>query len=264
MTDLQEILGSGDLEAAIADGIAAVKAKPTDAESRYRLFALMAFGGDLHRARKQLEALGLGDEQMERAKAAYINLLAAEQERRAVFHHGAEPLLPPDPPRHLQLRLQAASAEAPAAARLLEEAIGEQPDVQGTVNGEALTALRDLDDLLASVLEVFAGGRYIWLPFERISKLEIKPPGHLLDLLWLPAELTDVQSAVSQVHLPVLYEGSAAAEDPRATTGSITEWFDQDDEVLRGRGQRLLAWADGDGEVHETPVLELRSLDLDG
>ncbi len=90
MTDLQEILGSGDLEAAIADGIAAVKAKPTDAESRYRLFALMAFGGDLHRARKQLEALGLGDEQMERAKAAYINLLAAEQERRAVFHHGAD------------------------------------------------------------------------------------------------------------------------------------------------------------------------------
>ena len=61
MGDLHEALRSGELAEAIAEAVSEVKANPTDAESRYRLFALLAFSGDLHRARKQLEALGLGD-----------------------------------------------------------------------------------------------------------------------------------------------------------------------------------------------------------
>lgn len=179
MADLHEVLREGKLDEAIAQAISEVKAKPTDAESRYRLFALLAFFGDLHRARKQLEALGMGDDRMMRAKAVYINLLASEQERRAVFHHGAEPLLPPDPPAHLQLRLAAlrdlADGRADDAAVKLDEAVENLPDRPGTLDGEEMIAWRDLDDLLGSVLEVYAGGRYMWLPLERIDSLEIQP-----------------------------------------------------------------------------------------
>ncbi len=267
MGDVRAALTEGNLEEAIAEAVSLVKANPTDAESRYRLFALLAFSGDLHRARKQLEALGMGDEQMERAKAVYINLLAAEQERRAVFHHGETPLLPPDPPEHLTLRLAALAdlraGNAEAAAEKLDDAIEVLPDCNGTLNGEPLTAWRDLDDLLGSVLEVFAGGRYMWLPLERIVSLEIKPPSHLLDLLWLPVDLVDVHGASTSVHVPVLYEGSHAGEDPRTATGTVTEWVDAGAEILRGRGQRLLARADADGEAHELPLLELRSVVID-
>ncbi|TFG87148.1 MAG: avirulence locus temperature-dependent protein secretion protein [Gemmatimonadales bacterium] len=265
MGDLREALQRGMLTEAVAEAITAVKANPTDAESRYRLFALLAFSGDLHRARKQLEALGMGDEQMERAKAVYINLLAAELERRAVFHHGTPPLMPPDPPSHLTLRL-AALADISAgrfedAAAKLELAVEDLPAQNGTINGQAFAGWRDLDDLLGSVLEVFAGGRYMWLPLERIQSLEIKPPSHLLDLLWLPVDLIDVHGASTAVHVPVLYIGSNEGQDPRTATGGITEWYDQGCGILRGRGQRLLGWAGSDGELQELPLLELRTVE---
>jgi type VI secretion system protein ImpE len=267
VSDLKTVLDSGDLEPAIAKAIAEVKAKPTDAESRYRLFALVAFSGDLHRARRQLKALGIGDEQLERAKAVYINLLAAEQERRAVCHHGAEPLLPPNAPEHLQLRLQALKVtdgqtpESRAAA--IEKAIGTQPELSGHLNGQPFSALRDLDDVLGSVLEIFAGGRHVLLPFERIRKLEIEAPGHILDLLWIPARLTDIQGVESSVHIPALYEGSPEAKDPRCTTGAITDWFDQGADVLRGHGQRVLAWQDLEGQIQEMPILAVRNLSFE-
>lgn len=268
MVDLHEVLREGKLDEAIAQAISGVKANPTDAESRYRLFALLAFSGDLHRARKQLEALGMGDEQMMRAKAVYINLLASEQERKAVFHHGAEPLLPPDPPAHLQLRLAAlrdlADGRTDDAAGKLDEAVENIPECRGTLNDEELTAWRDLDDLLGSVLEVFAGGRYMWLPLERIVTLEIHPPSHLLDLLWLPVDLVDVHGASTSVHVPVLYEGSGDSDDPRAATGAITDWEDAGAGILRGRGQRLLAWAGPDGQAQELPLLQLRKLNQTG
>ena len=204
---------------------------------------------------------------MERAKAVYINLLASEQERRAVFRHGAQPLLPPDPPAHLTLRLAAladlTAGRADEAAQKLEAAVADLPPARGTINGQSLTAWRDLDDLLGSVLEVFAGGRYMWLPLERIRSLSIDPPSHLLDLLWLPVDLVDVHGASTSVHVPVLYDGSSEGEDPRTSTGAITEWADQGAEILRGRGQRLLAFAGGDGDVRELPLLELRSVELE-
>ena len=107
---LQDYLDGGELAEAISVGSAAVKADPTNADLRYQLFAALCFAGDLHRARKQLGALDVGDPNLSRVQGIFINLLASEQERLAVFHHGTEPLLPPDPPVHLQLRLQALAA----------------------------------------------------------------------------------------------------------------------------------------------------------
>ncbi|MFO7607676.1 MAG: type VI secretion system accessory protein TagJ [Candidatus Krumholzibacteriia bacterium] len=265
--DLQAQLDGGDLAGAVAACVAAVKARPGDADSRYRLFAVLCFAGDLHRARKQLTALDVGDPELTRVQAIYINLLASEQERRAVYRHGAEPLLPPDPPEHLVRRLAALAAaqrgEAGAAGELVAEAIGLQPELAGSVNGQALGSLRDLDDQLGSLLEVFAGGRYLWLPLERIARLEVEPPRHLLDLLWLPARLTDPGGATANVHLPVLYEGSGDGDgDPRCATGRVTEWYAVGGGLERGRGQRLLGWSSPAGEVAELPILELRSLEL--
>jgi len=263
---LQDYLDGGELAEAISAGIAAVKAAPTDADLRYQLFAVFCFAGDLHRARKQLGALDVGDPELAQVQGVYINLLASEQERQAVFHHGAEPLLPPEPPAHLRLRLQALAAgrdgDHARADELLAAAVAEQPELSGKINGDSLAAVRDMDDLLGSQLEVFAGGRYLWLPFERIAELKMEAPRHLLDLLWLPARILDQQGATSSVHIPVLYEGSAAGDDPRAATGRLTEWYCPGGEYVRGRGQRLVGWADETANVTELPLLDVRSLEL--
>ncbi len=265
--DLQAQLDDGDLDAAVASCIAAVKARPGDANSRYRLFAVLCFTGDLHRARKHLAALDVGDPELGRALPVYINLLASEQERRAVYRHGVEPMLPPDPPEHLVLRRDALAAagrgEHDRSAALVEQAVAAQPELTGTLNGAAVNAVRDLDDQLGSLLEVFAGGRYLWLPLERFASLETEPPRNLLDLMWLPARLTDHGGASSTVHLPVLYEGSwEAGDDPRCATGRTTEWYDAGGGLARGRGQRVLAWSAPDGDANELPLLELRTLEL--
>lgn len=263
---LQAHLDSGHLAEAISDGVAAVKAKPGDADLRYQLFSVLCFAGEWHRARKQLAALDVGEPELARVQAIYINLLASEQERLAVFRHGALPLLPAEPPAHLCRRLDAVAAagqgEHGRAAALVAESIALQPELAGRLNGAPLASLRDLDDQLGSLLEVFAGGRYLWLPLERIGTLEVSAPRHLLDLLWLPARLTDQGGATSSIHLPVLYESSCQGGDPRCATGRLTEWYGSGGDVLRGRGQRLLRWSSPAGEVTDLPILELRSLEL--
>ena len=108
------------------------------------------------------------------------------------------------------------------AAGEIAEAISAQsgvlrarPALEGKVDGEAFTDLFDSDELLGPVLEVFAGGHYLWLPLERVRTLQIRPPKHQLELLWLPAELEDAAGDTATVHLPALYHGSIAANDAR-------------------------------------------------
>ncbi len=266
---VQELLLGGRLAEAIAAQTAAVKARPLDADGRYLLFALLGFAGEWDRAAKQLDALGRQDPKLEAGARIYRNLLASEEERRAVLTKGARPLLPPEAAPHVTARLEAAAAvaagDAAAAAARIEAAIECQPELRGRCNGQAFTAVRDLDDLLGSVLEVYAGGRYLWLPLEQVRRLEIAPPQHLLDLLWLPAHLEDARGTGAAVHLPALYAGSAASADEAVRLGRMTEWLDGGGGILRGRGQRVLAHQTaGDGAMQETAVLALRLLEIDG
>jgi type VI secretion system protein ImpE len=111
------------------------------------------------------------------------------------------------------------------------------------------------------VLEVFAGGHYLWLPLERVRTLEVRAPKHQLELLWLPAELEDVSGDTATVHLPALYHGSAGADDARLRAGALTEWREQEGLVVRGLGQKVLLARHG-GEEREVALRELRTLEI--
>ena len=102
------------------------------------------------------------------------------------------------------------------------------------------------------------------MPWEHLRRLELDAPQHLLDLLWAPARLEDVRGATAHVHVPVLYYDSAGADEDALRLGRLTDWEDLGGELYRGRGQRLLAWADSDGAIQELAVLSLRSLELAG
>jgi type VI secretion system protein ImpE len=261
-----ELYQSGDLAGAIAAQIAVVKARPGDTDARSLLFALLAFAGDWERAGTHLRALQAADQELQRAALFYRGLLTAEVHRQGVFEGEAVPVLPPAAPAHLEHRLAALQAwrggDAGAAATHLEAALDSQPELEGTVNGEAFAGWRDLDDLLGSVCEVFAGGRYLWLPWERIRSLDVAVPERLPDLLWTPARLLDRDGEEMSVHLPALYAGSHTWSDPELQLGRRTDWSGGAD-LQRGQGLRLLAWADETGEVRELPLLDLRTLELD-
>ena len=262
---VQELVRTGRLADAVAAQTQEVKAQPGDRDRRFQLFVLLAFAGELERAELQLEALAHQDSRLELGSATYRHLLASELERRKVHGEGRRPVLPPDPPREVGLRLEAVACRSrgdrAGAERALEQAVEAGGLVHGKLNGEAFEGLRDYDDFLGPVLEVYAGGRCLWLPLERIRKLEVPEPRTQLDLLWAPAELHDASGEHASVHLPVLYEGSFAHASELVRLGRSTEWIDC--EVgFRGAGQKILLSAQGEAE-RETALLGVRTLEIE-
>jgi type VI secretion system protein ImpE len=263
----QELFQAGRLADAVQAMTAEVKANPADVERRYRLFAFVCFAGDLERADRQLDALGAQDPQLEMSGRVYRNLLASEMRRRMAFEANDDPMLPPDPPEHAVRRKEALAAvrakDAAGASRLLDEAAAASPDLSGTADGRRFTSIRDADDLLASVLEVYAGGRYLWLPFERIRSLTLSAPRHVLDLLWASASLEDVDGTQASVHVPALYPGSWTSGVDAIRMGRATDWTAASG-VQRGAGQRIFdaSFAPGAPDDGEIPILSLRTLEL--
>jgi type VI secretion system protein ImpE len=260
-----ELWRGGDLSGAIAAQTAQVKAAPTDAEARSLLFAMVAHTGDWDRAASHLRVMAAADQEYERSVQFQRALLTAEIHRQGVFAGEAAPVLPDDAPEHVEQRWAALEAwragDFETASRCLEAAIAAQPELSGSVDGQAFTAWRDLDDRLGSVCEVFAGGRYLWLPWERIRTLELAEPARLPDLIWMPARITQSDGDELAAHLPARYVGCDSWSDPELQLGRRTDWAGEPG-LQMGQGQRLLAWADGDGDVQELPVLALRSLTM--
>jgi type VI secretion system protein ImpE len=257
----------GRLDDAIEAQTAEVKSNPTDSERRYFLFALLCFTGDLERAARQLDAVGIQDEKLQAGALIYRNLLASEAERRRVYSGATDPLLPGNPPESLTLRVEAIQAAGLSdwewAGRTLHRAAEKVSLVSGTCDGEKFDRLEDTDEFLGPVFEIFAGGRFLLMPFERIRTLEISEPKHVLDLLWVPAHLEDTEGNVADVHLPVLYQGSNEDERDSIRLGRETEWFDSGAGV-RGRGQKVLSLMTGGegGQEDDRALLSVRSLEL--
>src|SRR5579859_7881309 len=98
---------AGQLQAAIDEQIQAVKVAPADKGKRLFLFELLAFAGDLDRARRQIDAVTYDELELEAQVHDYKKLLDAEQLRRRLFTESRKPEFFTPPPDHVQLRLEA-------------------------------------------------------------------------------------------------------------------------------------------------------------
>jgi type VI secretion system protein ImpE len=239
---------AGKLSDAIATHTQEVKSHPRDHGRRLFLFELLAFSGDLDRARKQIDAIHYDEMELESARMAYLGLLDAEQARRRVFRDGIMPQFLSQPPEHLYKRLEAinclrADKQAEAAA-LLAQADEAAPAIKGTLNGKAFDGLRDCDDLFGPVLEVMAHGDYFWLPLEQVESLTINPPKFPRDLLWLPAKLSIHEGPAGDVFLPALYPGSHEHADEQIQLGRATDWVQAEGGPARGVGARMFLVGD--------------------
>jgi type VI secretion system protein ImpE len=263
---LQELLSAGRLSDAIAARSSSLRSKPSDLDARWELAVLLCFAGELDRAVMQLDALASQNAEMGMGVTPYRTLLVAEAERNAVHRREGQPLLPPDCPAHVEARLAALQAlrrgNVVQARAALERAEKERPDVPAIVDEARFDDVRDYDDLLGPVLEVYAGGRYLWMPFERVKRLDIEAPTQLIDLLWPRARLEDASGSEAHVHLPALYVGSCDATDEQLRLGRTTEWIDQAGLLYRGLGQKT--WlAQRAGDESEIGLLQIRRLEVD-
>ena len=248
---------AGKLVEAIETQTKVVKANPLDPGRRLFLFELLAFVGDLDRARRQVEAIRCEDPQRDATVQLYRQLLDSETARRLAFLEGGAIATFGAIPAYVQMRMEAVRhlGHGAEAVRLLERAHDDAPNLKVVLNGKPHDGLIDADDVLGDVLEVMTNGQYYWIPMEQVSTLAMNEPRSPRDLLWIPAriELTDGQTG--EVFLPALYPGSHLHPDDNLKLGRATDWKTAEDGPVVGVGQKTyLAGEDPVG------ILEWREL----
>lgn len=232
MQTARQLFQAGRLEEAIESLGAGLRSDPTDAQRRVFLFELLCLTGNHERAEKQLDVLARSGPQAEMGTLLYRSALQADRLREHMFATGDFP---------------APLAHVPALA--------------GTLNGQPFSALTDADPRVGARLEVYAAGRYMWIPLEHVASIRMAAPTRLRDLIWAPATVQTGPgfkgAELGEVFLPVLTPGVARHPDAEVRLGRRTEWITLDDGRQAPVGQKLLLVDD-----EEFPILEIRDLEI--
>ena len=259
----KELLDAGKLSAAIEQLNKEVKARPADSRLRIFLFELLCFAGDYQRADRQLEVIGHQSTTAEMGVHAYRQLMEAEKSRQRLLSDGLQPNFLFSPPPYARLHLEAINRlreNRPAEARaLLEEAGASYPVVSGRLDGQPFSDFQDSDVLIGPFLEVVIQGKYTWLPFAQIKRLQITPPKKLRELLWTQARLETTTGPAGEVFIPALYAGSATSTDENIQLGRMTDWLPLGEGLTRGVGQRLFLVDDTERAILEVKEVEFET-----
>jgi type VI secretion system protein ImpE len=247
---------------ALADGrladALALQANADDPAGRLFRVELLALAGRLHEAFADLHAISSADPTWPAARRGFADTLRAEHRRS---HRPRPPRFLRPPPPHARRRragLAALHAHDPdAAADFFDRAAHRTPPFAGHLDGAEFDGLRDADDRFAAVLEAFIGRSYLWVPFDHLRRVTLRPAAGVLDAAFRPADLTLADGRRLAAVLPLLYPGSHAAGDDFAL-GRGTDWANRG-AVTCGVGARV--WWVGDEEV---PLAAVRQLDLAG
>jgi len=243
-----ELFRAGQLQAAIDAQTQKVKAHPADQAARLFLFELLLFSGDLDRARKQLDVLKYDKPEATAAVDSYRHALTAEQTRRDVLAGKGRPKFLGPVPSHVEARLQAlqnyASGDRAGGDTTLMNANAEAPEVQAILNSQTVAGLRDADDLFGSVLEVFGGENYVWVPLENVESVSVNPLTNPRDVILRPAHLVLRDGPSGDVLLPALYPESRSHPDEAVRVGRVTDWVGGETEPIRGVGGKLFTAGD--------------------
>lgn len=258
--EAEEALREGDLDAALAALQDRVRKNPSDAKLRVFLFQLLCLMGQWNRALTQLKVVGEIDASTLAMVHTYGSAVEAEPYRAEVFAGRKAPMILGKPSEWMALLVQALRVEAEqgagAAQSLRQRAFEAAPAMSGKINDVPFQWVADADGRLGPMLEAVINGRYYWVPFERIGRLDLEPPSDLRDLVWAPAHFGWSNGGEAVGLVPVRYPGSDAQDDAQLRMARRTVWSEEGTNA--GLGQRMLAT-----DIDEYPLLEVRSLDLD-
>jgi type VI secretion system protein ImpE len=254
-------LKQGDLAMALQHLQNGVRAQPGNAKLRVFLFQLLAVSGQLSRAMTQLKVCGDLDDGTLAMVNTYREALHCEALREAVFSGQTTPMVFGKPRTwvaHLVEALQAEARGDHALARhLREQALEVAPTTSGTLDGEPFEWIADADSRLGPVLEVIINGRYGWMPFASVAKIEFDPPTDLRDVVWTPAALEFPNGGGTVALVPTRYAPMPEDADPLVRLARRTDWVEMSEGQYRGIGQRLLTT-----DQAEVGLMDVRTLIL--
>ena len=248
------------VKATLDEAMAAARATPGDASVRMKLFRLFVATGQWPRAATQLDTASSLDTDLGFTVMVYKQALACERFRAEVFAGQRTPVITGEPAQWLALMIEALRADALApgsGAALRAQALELAEPSAGRLNGAAFDWIADADDRLGPVLEAFIDGKYYWVPFDRIERIDIQAPDDVLDLAWLSCEIRFSGGGSKHALLPVRYPGTETCGDDDLVLSRKTVWSGDDADGYRGTGQRV--WTTNDAE---TGLLDVRTVEI--
>jgi type VI secretion system protein ImpE len=252
-----EALKAGQLAEAIKQVAGEVRTKPSDLAVRIFYFELLCLSGDVDRAAKQLEVIGVADSEL--GTGIYHGAIQAEKERRQFFHGGPRPRLIGESPQagaYLEAVEYYAAGDAASAAKRLQEASEQAVPVAGQLNGRDFTGLTETSDLLGPFLEVVMDGHYTWIPWNAIISLSVPEPRYLRDTVWAPVSLQLTSGGHGEALVFSLYVDSQLKADS-VKLGRETTWETDPNEFTLAYGQKVIAT-----DQEDCPLLEIRLLEV--
>ena len=257
----EESVRAGRLDEALADLQAQVRKQPADPRLRIFLFQLLCVLGQWERALNQLKVAAEMDPNSATMMATYKEVLRCEMLRAEVFAGKQSPLLFGKPDEWMALLLEAlrltGQGKFEEAAPLRERAFDAAPTTPGSVDGQAFEWIGDADLRIGPMLEAIVNGRYYWIPFNRLSEINIEKPVDLRDVAWMPVTLTLANGGETVALVPTRYPGTEAAGNPALAMARGTEWIEKPGGTQVGLGQRLLATDQGEYALMDVRVIAL-------
>jgi len=238
-----------------------IRSDPANAKHRIFLFQLLAILERWDRALNQLNVLQDLDSATGPMVATYREAIQNEALRNEIFAGNRSPVIFGEPEEWIaqlleSLRLVAEEKYAPAEA-MRAKAFDLAPTTSGTIDGQPFEWIADADSRLGPVIEVLINGRYTWVPFHRVSRIDIEAPEDLRDLVWLPGHFTWANGGEMVGLIPTRYPGAAATDDGDLMLARKTQWAEASAETFLGQGQRILTTDTG-----EYPIMDIRRIDL--
>jgi len=261
-SDAEAALRAGDPRAALQQLTAAVRAKPADAKLRIFMSQLLCVLGQWERAHTQLNVVADMDSETAAMRETVGHAIRCELMRAKVFAGNRTPMVFGHPDEWLALLieslLQKGQGNDAMSIDLATRAFDAAPEVSGKIDDQPFTWIADADSRLGPVLEACVNGRYYWVPFSRLTRVEFDPPADLRDCVWTPATLMFSNGGETVALVPTRYPGSESSEDGAICLARKTTWTDAGEERWHGLGQRVLATDAG-----EHPLMTVRTIELD-
>lgn len=258
----EQSLHEGRPEEALKQLQEAVRKDPANPKLRIFLFQLLTVLGRWDRALTQLHVAGELDNGNLLMVQTYREAIQCELLREAVFAGKRTPLLFGEPQRWMALLVESLRLEADGhgaeANALRSEALELAPTSAGTINGVKFEWIADADTRLGPTLEAIVNGKYYWIPFQQIAKIELDKPADLRDLVWMPALFTWNNKGQATGLIPTRYPGSDKSEDAMIQLARKTEWQELTGNSYRGIGQRLLVT-----NVDDYALMDIRNIEFD-
>jgi type VI secretion system protein ImpE len=251
----------GNLSAALLELQSQIKKEPGNPKLRVFLFQLLVVSGQWERALAQLKVLSGLDALSLLMVKTYEAAVQCEALRAQVFSGKQTPLIFGEPQQWLALLIEALRLDAEGhfaeALTLRTQALEQAPASSGRIDGEEFAWIADADNRLGPVVEGIINGRYYWIPFSQIRKINIEAPVDLRDVVWMPVQFTWINGGDASGLIPTRYPGAEKSEDNLIRLARKTVWEETAEGVFRGLGQRLLAT-----DAQDYALMDIRKIEL--